>query len=196
MYLLGTTTEFESLVELVNYFRKKPLYRKIKLRYPVTPELVDRFSTVSYCRLEIMLRIQGEKLSFKSSLECNSKAHCIWPTFLNNYQYQLNAFLNPMTCYLHQPPPVTVDFVSQGKDCASLYEVKTYVEPNEIEPSLVCIHRSSLSSLLDPISWSQFPLMSTLITVFVYSYSRKVQLRLYIVTKQNGQMNSVSVQEH
>lgn len=49
MYLLGTTTEFESLVELVNYFRKKPLYRKIKLRYPVTPELVDRFSTVSYC---------------------------------------------------------------------------------------------------------------------------------------------------
>uniref|UniRef100_A0A8C2WT92 Phosphoinositide phospholipase C n=1 Tax=Cyclopterus lumpus TaxID=8103 RepID=A0A8C2WT92_CYCLU len=68
MYLLGTTTEFESLVDLVNYFRKKPLYRKIKLRYPVTPELVDRFST--------------------------------------------------------------------EKDCASLYEVKTYVEPNEIEPSL------------------------------------------------------------
>ncbi|XP_034734553.1 1-phosphatidylinositol 4,5-bisphosphate phosphodiesterase gamma-2 isoform X1 [Etheostoma cragini] len=68
MYLLGTTTEFESLVELVNYFKKKPLYRKIKLRYPVTTELVDRFST--------------------------------------------------------------------EKDCASLYEVKIYVEPNEIEPSL------------------------------------------------------------
>ncbi|CAJ1057003.1 -phosphatidylinositol 4%2C5-bisphosphate phosphodiesterase gamma-2 [Xyrichtys novacula] len=67
-YLLGTTTEFESLVELVNYFRKKPLYRKIKLRYPVTPELVERFST--------------------------------------------------------------------EKDCASLYEMKTYVEPNEIEPAL------------------------------------------------------------
>lgn len=45
-YLLGTTTEFDSLVELVSYFRKKPLYRKIKLRYPVTPELVERFSTV------------------------------------------------------------------------------------------------------------------------------------------------------
>ncbi|XP_054475368.1 1-phosphatidylinositol 4,5-bisphosphate phosphodiesterase gamma-2 isoform X2 [Anoplopoma fimbria] len=68
MYLLGTTTEFESLVDLVNYFKQKPLYRKIKLRYPVTPELVDRFST--------------------------------------------------------------------EKDCASLYEVKTYVEPNEIEPSM------------------------------------------------------------
>uniref|UniRef100_A0A3Q3WB27 Phosphoinositide phospholipase C n=1 Tax=Mola mola TaxID=94237 RepID=A0A3Q3WB27_MOLML len=66
-YLLGTTTEFESLVELVSYFREKPLYRKIKLRYPVTPELVDSFSTVN---------------------------------------------------------------------CASLYEVKAYVEPNEIAPSL------------------------------------------------------------
>ncbi|XP_071403455.1 1-phosphatidylinositol 4,5-bisphosphate phosphodiesterase gamma-2 [Centroberyx affinis] len=68
MYLLGTTTEFESLVELVNYFRKKPLYRKIKLRYPVTLELADRFSA--------------------------------------------------------------------EKDCASLYDIKTYVEPNEIEPSM------------------------------------------------------------
>lgn len=48
-YLLGTTTEFDSLVELVNYFRKKPLYRKIKLCYPVTPELVERFSMVSVC---------------------------------------------------------------------------------------------------------------------------------------------------
>ncbi|CAL9696988.1 unnamed protein product [Knipowitschia caucasica] len=68
MFLLGTTTEFESLVELVNYFRKKPLYRNIKLRYPVTPDLVARFST--------------------------------------------------------------------AKDCASLYGLKTYVEPNEIEQAM------------------------------------------------------------
>lgn len=54
MYLLGTTTEFESLVDLVEYFRKKPLYRKIKLRYPVTPELVDHFSTVSSTRSKHM----------------------------------------------------------------------------------------------------------------------------------------------
>uniref|UniRef100_A0A672FDU0 Phosphoinositide phospholipase C n=1 Tax=Salarias fasciatus TaxID=181472 RepID=A0A672FDU0_SALFA len=46
MFLLGTTTDFDSLVELVSYFRKKPLYRKTKLRYAVTPELVERFSTV------------------------------------------------------------------------------------------------------------------------------------------------------
>nr|XP_057932323.1 1-phosphatidylinositol 4,5-bisphosphate phosphodiesterase gamma-2 [Doryrhamphus excisus]XP_057932325.1 1-phosphatidylinositol 4,5-bisphosphate phosphodiesterase gamma-2 [Doryrhamphus excisus] len=68
VYVLGTTTEFESLVELVNYFKKKPLYRKTKLRYPVTPDLVERFSTIN--------------------------------------------------------------------DSASLYEMKTYVEPNEIESSL------------------------------------------------------------
>uniref|UniRef100_A0A8C6PXL7 Phosphoinositide phospholipase C n=1 Tax=Nothobranchius furzeri TaxID=105023 RepID=A0A8C6PXL7_NOTFU len=49
VYVLGTTTEFESLVELVNYFKKKPLYRKIKLRYPVTPELVSRFSQNENC---------------------------------------------------------------------------------------------------------------------------------------------------
>ncbi|XP_028665993.1 1-phosphatidylinositol 4,5-bisphosphate phosphodiesterase gamma-2-like [Erpetoichthys calabaricus] len=45
MIVLGSSTEFESLVELVNYFRKKPLYRKIKLRYPVTEELLQRFGT-------------------------------------------------------------------------------------------------------------------------------------------------------
>uniref|UniRef100_A0A8C8J639 Phosphoinositide phospholipase C n=1 Tax=Oncorhynchus tshawytscha TaxID=74940 RepID=A0A8C8J639_ONCTS len=77
MYVLGTTTEFESLVELVNYFRKKPLYRKIKLRYPVTLELVSRFSTT---------------------------------------------------------------------DCASLYDIKMYVEPNEIEPSLP---KSTVKALYD-----------------------------------------------
>uniref|UniRef100_A0A8C9ZHP1 Phosphoinositide phospholipase C n=1 Tax=Sander lucioperca TaxID=283035 RepID=A0A8C9ZHP1_SANLU len=55
MYLLGTTTEFESLVELVNYFKKKPLYRKIKLRYPVTSELLPltkTFTIVCVCFLQ------------------------------------------------------------------------------------------------------------------------------------------------
>lgn len=28
----------------------------------------------------------------------------------------------------------------QGKECASLYSMKTYVEPNELEPSLVRAH--------------------------------------------------------
>lgn len=72
MYLLGTTTEFESLVELVNYFRKKPLYRKIKLRYPVTPELVDRFSTVSYCRRHARTRGNVKKKMPRRSDYCVS----------------------------------------------------------------------------------------------------------------------------
>ncbi|XP_062860343.1 1-phosphatidylinositol 4,5-bisphosphate phosphodiesterase gamma-2 isoform X2 [Trichomycterus rosablanca] len=46
LYVLGSSSEFESLVELVNYFRKTPLYRKTKLRYPVTPELMNRFYQV------------------------------------------------------------------------------------------------------------------------------------------------------
>ncbi|XP_030645805.1 1-phosphatidylinositol 4,5-bisphosphate phosphodiesterase gamma-2-like [Chanos chanos] len=78
VYVLGNTSEFESLVELVNYFRNKPLYRKIKLRYPVTPELVNRFSMET--------------------------------------------------------------------DCAALYDIKTYVEPNEIEPSLP---QSTVKALYD-----------------------------------------------
>ncbi|XP_028813861.1 1-phosphatidylinositol 4,5-bisphosphate phosphodiesterase gamma-2 isoform X2 [Denticeps clupeoides] len=49
MFVLGSSSEFESLVELVSYFRKVPLYRKTKLRYPVTPQLVDRFSQGKDC---------------------------------------------------------------------------------------------------------------------------------------------------
>ncbi|XP_073709796.1 1-phosphatidylinositol 4,5-bisphosphate phosphodiesterase gamma-2-like [Misgurnus anguillicaudatus] len=62
MYVLGTSSEFESLVELVEYFHKKPLYRKIKLRYPVTPELVDRFSSI---------QISGSLYDSKQYVEAN-----------------------------------------------------------------------------------------------------------------------------
>ncbi|XP_043937724.1 1-phosphatidylinositol 4,5-bisphosphate phosphodiesterase gamma-2 isoform X2 [Protopterus annectens] len=45
LYVLGTSAYFESLVELVNYYQKHQLYRKMKLRYPVTEEFMARFST-------------------------------------------------------------------------------------------------------------------------------------------------------
>ncbi|XP_023682944.2 1-phosphatidylinositol 4,5-bisphosphate phosphodiesterase gamma-2 [Paramormyrops kingsleyae] len=48
-FVLGSSTEFESLVDLVSYYRKNPLYRKIKLRYTVTEELVKRFSQEQDC---------------------------------------------------------------------------------------------------------------------------------------------------
>uniref|UniRef100_A0A674JF75 1-phosphatidylinositol 4,5-bisphosphate phosphodiesterase gamma n=1 Tax=Terrapene triunguis TaxID=2587831 RepID=A0A674JF75_9SAUR len=67
-FVLGTSAYFESLVELVTYYEKHTLYRKMKLRYPVTEELLERYST--------------------------------------------------------------------EKDINSLYDVKMYVEPNEITPSV------------------------------------------------------------
>ncbi|MEE6499927.1 hypothetical protein FKM82_003640 [Ascaphus truei] len=45
LFVLGTSAYFENLVELVNYYEKHPLYRKMKLRYPVTEELLERYST-------------------------------------------------------------------------------------------------------------------------------------------------------
>lgn len=45
-FVLGTSAYFESLVELVSYYEKHALYRKMKLRYPVTPELLERYNTV------------------------------------------------------------------------------------------------------------------------------------------------------
>lgn len=45
-FVLGTSAYFESLVELVSYYEKHALYRKMKLRYPVTPELLERYNMV------------------------------------------------------------------------------------------------------------------------------------------------------
>ncbi|XP_069595268.1 1-phosphatidylinositol 4,5-bisphosphate phosphodiesterase gamma-2 isoform X1 [Ranitomeya imitator] len=44
LFVLGTSAYFENLVELVNYYEKHALYRKIKLRYPVTEELLNRLN--------------------------------------------------------------------------------------------------------------------------------------------------------
>ncbi|XP_077982282.1 1-phosphatidylinositol 4,5-bisphosphate phosphodiesterase gamma-1-like [Glandiceps talaboti] len=41
LFTIGTA-QFESLVELVNYYEKHPLYRKMKLKYPINNEVVER----------------------------------------------------------------------------------------------------------------------------------------------------------
>ncbi|KAF8790535.1 1-phosphatidylinositol 4 like protein [Argiope bruennichi] len=41
LYTIGTA-QFESLVELVNYYEKHTLYRKVKLKYPVNEQVVRR----------------------------------------------------------------------------------------------------------------------------------------------------------
>ncbi|KAG7210373.1 hypothetical protein KM043_011907 [Ampulex compressa] len=41
LYTIGTT-QFESLVELVNYYERHPLYKKIKLSHPVNQDIIRR----------------------------------------------------------------------------------------------------------------------------------------------------------
>jgi SH2 domain len=40
LFTIGTAC-FENLVELVQYYTRNPLYRKMKLRYPVTEQLLN-----------------------------------------------------------------------------------------------------------------------------------------------------------
>lgn len=42
-----TTVKFESLVELVEYYERHPLYRRVKLSCPVNDELLRISGTVS-----------------------------------------------------------------------------------------------------------------------------------------------------
>lgn len=47
--------QFESLVELVSYYEKNPLYKKMKLRYPVNQSVVERLDMVSgFCTLGLL----------------------------------------------------------------------------------------------------------------------------------------------
>jgi hypothetical protein len=45
LFTIGTAS-FESLVELVSYYEKHPLYRRMKLRYPVSSQLLEKVGTV------------------------------------------------------------------------------------------------------------------------------------------------------
>lgn len=45
LYSTGTV-QFESLVELVNYYERHPLYKKIKLSHPVNQDIIRRMGLV------------------------------------------------------------------------------------------------------------------------------------------------------
>lgn len=45
-FMIGESS-FESLVDLVNHYWKYPLYGKMRLRYPVNSDLVNRIGRVS-----------------------------------------------------------------------------------------------------------------------------------------------------
>lgn len=46
LYTIGTA-QFENLLELVSYYEKHTLYRKVKLKYPVNEEVLRRIGGVS-----------------------------------------------------------------------------------------------------------------------------------------------------
>ena len=46
LFVIGTA-QFETLVDLVQYYERYPLYRKMRLRYAVNDDLVSRIGTVS-----------------------------------------------------------------------------------------------------------------------------------------------------
>ncbi|KAF7237177.1 1-phosphatidylinositol 4,5-bisphosphate phosphodiesterase gamma-1 [Varanus komodoensis] len=45
LFMLGSSAEFESLLDLVGYYEKHPLYRKMKLRYPINEEALEKMGT-------------------------------------------------------------------------------------------------------------------------------------------------------
>lgn len=47
LYTIGNV-EFESLVELINYYETHPLYRRVKLSYPISEEAVKKMAMVSF----------------------------------------------------------------------------------------------------------------------------------------------------
>lgn len=48
LYTIGTV-QFESLVELVSYYERHPLYRKVKLWYPVNEDVIRRSAGLFVC---------------------------------------------------------------------------------------------------------------------------------------------------
>lgn len=46
LFMLGSSAEFESLLDLVSYYEKHPLYRKMKLRYPINEETLEKMGTL------------------------------------------------------------------------------------------------------------------------------------------------------
>ena len=47
LFIIGTAS-FESLVDLVSYYERNSLYRKMKLRYPANQRLVDKIGKVRH----------------------------------------------------------------------------------------------------------------------------------------------------
>ena len=47
LFTVGNAT-FESLVEMVEYYQKYPLYRKVKLKYPISENWIAQYGLASH----------------------------------------------------------------------------------------------------------------------------------------------------
>ncbi|KAL4717425.1 hypothetical protein ACJJTC_000574 [Scirpophaga incertulas] len=63
LYTIGTV-KFESLVELVSYYEKHPLYKKVKLWFPISEDIVRRIIAVTVKALYDYRAQQDDELSF------------------------------------------------------------------------------------------------------------------------------------
>ena len=61
--VLGTS-EFDSLVDLISYYEKQPLYRKMKLRYPINEDTLEKIGTAVSMAMKseaLLLEINNNK---------------------------------------------------------------------------------------------------------------------------------------
>uniref|UniRef100_A0A667ZVV2 Phosphoinositide phospholipase C n=1 Tax=Myripristis murdjan TaxID=586833 RepID=A0A667ZVV2_9TELE len=61
--VLGTS-EFDSLVDLISYYEKHPLYRKMKLRYPINEDTLEKIGTAvstTYCTVRAMYEYKAQR---------------------------------------------------------------------------------------------------------------------------------------
>lgn len=56
LYTIGNV-EFESLVQLINYYQTHPLYKRVRLGHPITAEAVRIMTSVSFCYVNILMHI-------------------------------------------------------------------------------------------------------------------------------------------
>lgn len=79
LVILGNS-EFDSLVDLISYFEKHPLYRKMKLRYPINEETLEKIGTA----VSLMHRSISSKSNCKWCIAATCKLTCFFCLFFRN----------------------------------------------------------------------------------------------------------------
>uniref|UniRef100_A0A3P9LP59 Phosphoinositide phospholipase C n=1 Tax=Oryzias latipes TaxID=8090 RepID=A0A3P9LP59_ORYLA len=124
LFMLGSSAEFESLVDLVSYYEKHPLYRKMRLRYPINEDTLDR--------MEVL------KISVSCMFQCTVKA-------LYDYRAQREDEL----CFPKQALILNVDKQEGGWWRGDYGGKKQLWFPaNYVEKTGVCVFQSSENSPL------------------------------------------------